>query len=142
MPSFEEKQQAIKASFSSTLSQEEIYKKIMEWRKHLPLFREEWKVENKRVTGCQSILYLHTETREGRLIFYASSDALISAGLASLLIYLYSGETAEVVLMQPPLFFEECKISESLTVGRANGFASLYLRMKQEALSYLSLPSS
>lgn len=109
----------------------------MEWGKRLPSFDPAWKIEENLVQGCQSLMYLHTHVEGKKLYFSADSDALISKGLASILIYLYSGEDAETILKTPPTFLEEIGIVGSLTPGRANGLAGLYFRMKQEALKVL-----
>lgn len=127
----------IKDSFSACASREEVYQKIMEWGELLPPFKPEWKTEENLVHGCQSIMHLHGELKEGKIYFSASSDALISAGLAALLLEAYNGCSPETVLKEPPVFLEELGIPASLTPGRANGLASLYLKMKQEALKLL-----
>ncbi len=129
----------IQASFSACKSQEEIYQIIMGWAKQLPPFNPKWKIDENLVSGCQSIMYLHGEMREGKIYFAAASDALISAGLAAIMLEAYNGQTPETILKVPPSFLEELGISTSLTPGRANGLASLYLKMKQEALR-LMLP--
>jgi len=127
----------IKESFSKCSSQEEVYQKIMEWAKHLPPFQSEWKVEANLVPGCQSVMYLHACFKEGKLFFAAHSDALISTGLAAILIEAYSGMDPEILLKTPPTFLDDLGIPSSLTPGRANGLASLFLKMKQEALKCL-----
>lgn len=127
----------IESDFAGCSLPEMIYQKIIEWGKKLPPFNPEWKNEENLVSGCQSLMYLHAETQEGKIYFYAASDALISAGLAALLIEAYNGETPETVLTSPPLFLDSIGIPASLTPGRANGLASLYLKMKQEALKFL-----
>lgn len=123
--------------FSSCKSKEEIYQKIIEWGKKLPSFETGWKVEKNLVPGCQSLMYLHAEYRERKIYFAASSDALISAGLAAILLEAYNGKSPEYILKTPPVFLDEWGIPASLTPGRANGLASLYLKMKQEAIRYL-----
>lgn len=109
----------------------------MEWGKQLPSFQAEWKVEKNLVPGCQSVMYLHAAFKEGKIYFAAASDALISAGLAAIMIEAYSGLEPEAILKTPPTFLDELGIPASLTPGRANGLASLFLKMKQEALSFL-----
>lgn len=132
----------VRSVFELCKGREELYQTIMEMGKQLPLFKEEWKVEENRVAGCQSLLYLHSELKGGLLVFYASSDALISSGLAALLIAVYSEEAPESILLTPPKFIEEMGLPSALTPGRANGLASLYVRMKQEALRELVASSS
>ena len=133
----------IKQSFAHCTSNEEIYQTIMEWGKRLPPFKDAWKIDANLVSGCQSVMYLHAHLEDGKLYFAAASDALISAGLAALMIEAYRGYTPEALLTTPPTFLEEIGIPGTLTPGRANGLASLFLKMKQTALSYLlPTPSS
>jgi cysteine desulfuration protein SufE len=89
------------------------------------------------VRGCQSKLYLHSASREGKIFFTAKSDALISAGLAALLIFLYSGETPETILKRPPSIIGELNIGASLSPSRSNGLAHIHLRMQKDALMKL-----
>jgi cysteine desulfuration protein SufE len=130
------KQETIESNFASCRSQEEIYQKIMEWGKNLPTFDEKWRTEENRVTGCQSLMYLHAEVSDNKMLFSADSDALISKGLAALLVFFYNEESPETILKEPPTFLESIVLN-ALTPGRANGFSSLYLRMKQAALKAL-----
>ncbi|MEZ5315642.1 MAG: SufE family protein [Chlamydiales bacterium] len=127
---------SIQDSFSLCTTYEETYKKIIEWGHRLSPFRSDWKTTESLVKGCQSIMYLHSEFKEGVIFFTAASDALISAGLAAILIEAYTNHSPEFVLTTPPDFLEELGIPASLTPGRANGLASLYLKMKQEALKF------
>lgn len=90
--------------------------------------------EENSVQGCQSLLYLHTEKEQKILHFHAYSDALISSGLAALLIFLYSGESAEQIIQNPPKVLEKIGIPLALTPSRANGLASLYVKMRKEAI--------
>ena len=97
----------------------------------------EHRVESNEVQGCQSTMYLHSWIEDGRVYFRAWSDALISAGLAELLIRAYNGETPEVVIKALPTFIEDLDIAVSLTPNRANGLYQIHLRMKQDALKFL-----
>lgn len=131
------KQELIKNIFDSCASADERYQKLIELGRALPAFPEEWKCPENLVAGCQSQVYLHTEVKEGKLLFSATSDALISAGLAALLIAVYSDEPAEAILSCPPHFLEELGIHTALSPGRSQGLRSMHLRMKQEALKIL-----
>lgn len=132
-----QKQQEMIDFFSACTNQEEKYEKLMllgKKQKPLPL---EGKTENNLVKGCQSQVYLVTTIKEGLVYFETESDALISAGLAALLTFVYSGELPETILKCPPTYLETIGISSSLTQNRANGLYSIHLRMKQEALKKL-----
>lgn len=124
-------------SFSTCTTPEAVYHTLISWGKNLAPFDPLWKTRENQVIGCQSLMYLHTTMREGKIYFHAYSEALISAGLAALLIYYYQEESPEKVLQQAPLFLEKLGIPQSLTPSRANGLASLYTQMKKAALHYL-----
>lgn len=132
-----EKQQSVLALFADCHDDESKYKKIIELGKQLKRLGAEYKISSNIVKGCQSTVYLHAEESEDRIWFEADSDALISAGLAAILIAVYSGESPEVILKCPPNYLEALGISASLTPNRANGLYSIHLRMKQDALKAL-----
>lgn len=136
-PSCIKKQEALKQIFSLCRTQEEKYQKIIEMGKDLLPLKTEDKTAEHLVKGCQSRMYLRSTLNEGKMHFEAESDALISAGLAALLIKVYEDETPETVLTCPPNYLEEIGISNSLTPNRANGLYSVHLRMKQDALKFL-----
>ncbi|PIS03252.1 MAG: SufE [Chlamydiae bacterium CG10_big_fil_rev_8_21_14_0_10_42_34] len=133
---FQKKCAEIKNKFAA-LSTEERYHLLMEMGRKLPPFPEDFKTPDRIVSGCQSVLYLNTSIIEGKLFFDAHTDALISAGLAALLISVYSGQSAESILKNPPSFITELGLDASLSPSRSNGLAQIHLRMKQEALKAL-----
>lgn len=134
---FAHKEEELKALFASCLTAEAKYEKIIALGKELPPFDAAYKTPGNLVEGCQSVMYLKSEVREGVLFFSVYSEALISKGLAALLLHLYQGESAETVFKNPPSILQELGILQTLTPGRSNGLAALYLRMKQEALNSL-----
>ena len=136
------KQSELTKIFNACPSEESRYEKIIEFgRKNKPLSPKE-KTTKNRVQGCQSTMYLLSTFSEGLVFFQAESDALISSGLAAILIFVYSGETPETILKCPPNYLEELKIGASLTPNRANGLYSIHLRMKQEALNWMMLEAN
>ena len=137
------KQERVKHLFSEAATPEEKYQVLVDLGKEQPHLLPEEKTDKARIRGCQSLTYLKTEYKDGRLYFYTESDALISAGLGQLLTMVYSGETPDVILRCPPTYIEELGLRASLSPGRANGLANILLRLRQEALQYLqgALPS-
>ena len=132
-----EKQQALLELFQGLGSTEEKYQKIIELGKQLPPLDASFQTEACRVAGCQSRLYIHSYMKDGKIYFEADADALISKGLAALLVQVFSGETPETVLKCPPLHLQKLGLQEMLTPSRSNGLAAVYLRLKQEALTFL-----
>lgn len=130
------KSESLKKMFSG-LNLEQRYEKLIEMGRALAEVKEEYRVPENKVLGCQSTVYLHTELKDGKLYFSATADALISAGLAAVLIYVYNGETPENVIKVPPLFIKELNLSASLSPSRSNGLGAIHLRMQQDALKFL-----
>lgn len=132
-----EKQQKLKELFLACPTEEAKYEKIIEMGRQQNPLDNLYKVPENLVKGCQSQMYLHSYWSGDRIMFDAESDALISAGLAALLVQVYNGETPEAILKCPPTYLEEIGINASLTPNRASGLYSMHLRMKQDALKML-----
>ena len=136
-PSCTEKQEYLKESFLSLKTPEEKYHRIIELGQKASKMDLDDQVKENLVPGCQSLLYLKVERKEEKLSLQASSDALISAGLAQLLIQVYDEEPPEAVLKCPPYFLNELGLFESLSPSRANGLKSLFQKLQKESLKFL-----
>lgn len=133
-----ENQEKLKQIFSSRHTAEEKYTKVIELGRSLNSYPKEGQTPDHLVKGCQSQLYLKSSFKDGLMYFQAASDALISAGLAALLLMIYDGQPPEAILKCPPTVLKDLEITSYLSPNRANGLRSLYLRMQQEAIKALS----
>lgn len=129
-----ERQRRILSLFVECVSPESKYQKIIEFGRKLPRLNPEQKIPQNIVSGCQSMMYMHSYMEGEKLYFSIDSEALISAGLAALLIEVYNGESFETIIKCPPDYLKELGITSSLTPSRVNGLYSVYLRMKQDGL--------
>jgi len=134
---FEERLLSVKKKFQSLSTPDEKYAYLIELGRALPPYPTQLRTPDRIVPGCQSTLYLSSHLENGKLFFQSNSDALISQGLAALLIQVYSNLPPQALLLNPPAFLHELGIFASLSPHRSNGLASIYARMKQEALKYL-----
>jgi cysteine desulfuration protein SufE len=137
-PSYEDKQAHVKHLFSACHTPDQKYEKIIEIGRKLPPLDPSLMTDAHRVKGCQSRMYLSAKYLNGRVFFELGADALISAGLGGLLLSVYQGETPETILSCPPRFLEELQIHQHLSPSRSHGLSSLLLRMKQEALRFIT----
>lgn len=133
---FEKKQEELKKYFNS-LNTSQKYEQIIALGKELSLLPKEEHSEDKKVKGCQSLMFLKTELTEGQLHFQVYSDALISLGLAALLMKAYEGQSPDTLLTCPPAFIKDIGLEESLTPNRAAGIYNIHLKMQQDALKLL-----
>lgn len=132
-----ENQVVVKKLFATCATEEDKYERIIELGRSVRQLAEEYRVDGNLVPGCQSLMYMRSYMQGGKVFFEVSSDALISLGLAAIMLKIYNGETPEAILKCPPECIQELGINASLTPGRANGLYSIHLRMKQDALRYL-----
>jgi len=137
-----QKQRDLIVLFKDIFSMESRYKKIISLGKELPPFNPDARTSANLVAGCQSNFYLEVIYRDSRIFFNGDSDALISKGLAALLIRVYSEEYPETIAFCPPSYLKELGIQNQLSIGRAQGLSSLYSRMQKEAFKCLSATPS
>ena len=133
-----EKQRALVEIFTNFSDPEAKYEKIIELGRSLTPLSEEYHTPENLVEGCQSRLYLRAFMQGDVIRYQASSDALISAGLAALLLAVYDHEPPEAILQCPPEFLQEIGIFSSLSPNRSNGLRSLFRRMQREAALLLT----
>ncbi|MEI6242569.1 MAG: SufE family protein [Chlamydiota bacterium] len=134
---FLSKTSSLLSQFSSCSTPEETYEKIIEMGKNLPPFPSEFLIPANKVPGCQSILYIHAFQENHLMYFHAESDALISKGLAALLLHVYNGESAESILKNEPVFLKKIGLEGALSPSRSNGLFSILLQMRKETLPFL-----
>ena len=129
----EEKKQEIIEDFSLYEEWLDKYEYLIELGKSLDAFPEEKKTEDRLIKGCQSRVWLDAEERDGKLYFAADSDAIITKGIISLLISVYSGRTREEIASDDFGFVAEIGLKENLSPTRANGLVSMIDTIKRLA---------
>ena len=101
------------------------YEYIIDLGKSLDSFPESSKTDEKLIKGCQSRVWLDWKTEDGNLYFQADSDAIITRGIISLLIRIYSGRTPEEILASDFSVVEKIGLKQNLSPTRANGLLSM-----------------
>ena len=129
----EEKKQQIVDDFSLYDEWLDKYEYLIELGKALEPFPEEKKTEDRLIKGCQSRVWLDSEVRDGKLFFTADSDAIITKGIISLLIGVYSGRTPEEIAADDFGFVSQIGLKENLSPTRANGLVSMIETIKKVA---------
>ncbi len=137
MKTLEEAKQEIIEDFSMYDEWLDKYEYLIELGKNLEDYPEAEKTDDKLIKGCQSRVWLNSRLEGGRLFFNADSDAIITRGIISLLISVYSGRTPEEIAGDDFGFIEEIGLKENLSPTRANGLVSMIARIKELAESSL-----
>ena len=112
------------------------YNYIIELGKSLPMIDEKLKTESNLIKGCQSRVWLSAEF-DGKVInFTGDSDAVITKGIANLLVRTLSGHTPDEILEADLGFIDQIGLKEHLSPTRSNGLVSMIKQMKLYALAY------
>ena len=120
-----EAEQAIVEEFAFFDDWSERYQYLIDLGKRLPALPEEFKTEENRLQGCQSMVWIVPEGDAGRLDFRAISDSTIVSGLIYLALRVYSGRSAKEILATPPDYISKIGLSRHLSPTRSNGLAAL-----------------
>lgn len=128
-------QQDIISEFEFFEDWDERYEYIIETGKALAPMPLEHKVEDNKIKGCQSSVWLYASQADGKIQFDADSDAMIVKGLIALLMRVYNGQSASDILANPPVFIDEIGMTQHLSQTRANGLASMVKQIRAYALA-------
>ena len=112
------------------------YEYIIELGKSLPLIEEQYKVDENIIKGCQSKVWVHAEEKDGKVIFSADSDAILTKGIIAILIRAFSNQTPAAILEANTDFVDEIGLKEHLSATRANGLVSMIKKIKMYALAF------
>lgn len=126
-------QEAVIEDFSMYEEWLDKYEYLIDMGKNLGGFPQEKKTDDRLIKGCQSRVWLDCEVKEGRLFFTADSDAIITKGIISLLIKVYSGRTPQEIAEDDFSFLNEIGLKENLSPTRANGLVSMIDTIKAAA---------
>lgn len=108
---------------------EDRYRVIIDLGKKLPDFPEEGKIEENRIRGCVSQVWMIPRVSDEdppRIEFIADSDSHIVKGLIAILMMVYSGKSSdEIRAINMEEIFQNLGLEEHLSPNRRNGFYSM-----------------
>jgi len=108
----------------------------MELGKKLEPLKDEYKIDENLIRGCQSKVWLTAELKDDLLLFSADSNTEITKGLISLLIRVLSGRKVNEILNSNLYFLERIGIGNIIGSQRSNGLLSMIKQIKLYALAY------
>ena len=136
MGNIESIQQEIINEFDFFDDWSEKYQYLIDLGKNLPTFNKINRVDENIVKGCQSNVWLHAEIIDDKIFYTADSDAIISKGIISILISVFSGQKPEDIVTAKIDFIEKIGLSNHLSQTRANGLLAMVKQIKIYAVAY------
>jgi cysteine desulfuration protein SufE len=112
------------------------YDYLIELSKEIPMIAQDQRQDDNLIKGCQSKVWLHASQPQDKVVFKADSDAIITKGIAALLIRVMSGQTSKDILENDMYFIDAIGLKEHLSMTRSNGLISMIKQMKFYALAF------
>lgn len=114
----------------------ERYNYLIDLGKSLPLIDQAYRNDEYLIRGCQSRVWLNADLRDGKIYYSADSDAIITKGIAALMIRVFTGHTPDEILNADLAFIDEIGLKEHLSPTRSNGLVSMINQMRYYAMAY------
>ena len=118
---------------------EDRYKYVIDLGKKLPKLSEDEKIDEYKVQGCVSQVWLIAQTDDTKLDgpilqFRGDSDAHIVRGLVAIMLSVFSGLSAKQICKTDiNEIFAKLGLIEHLTPQRANGLRSMAAKIREHA---------
>lgn len=126
-------QAAIAEEFAFFSDWSERYQYLIDLGRKLPAFPDALRIEEHRLHGCQSMVWIASSGDAARLDFEATSDSSIVTGLVYLALRVYSGRSAAEILATEADYVANVGLSKHLSPTRTNGLAALLAFIKDTA---------
>ncbi|MGQ4583266.1 SufE family protein [Lysobacter sp. F60174L2] len=136
-PTAAEAQAAIREEFAFFSDWSERYQYLIDLGRKLPDLPAEWKTEEHRLHGCQSMVWIVAEGDAGKLDFHAISDSAIVSGLVYLALRVYSGRSAAEIADTDADYIADIGLAKHLSPTRSNGLAALLAFIRDQARNRL-----
>jgi len=109
------------------------YEHIIDIGKDLPPLDDTLKNDDTRIHGCQSKVWIHTDIDDDRMRLQGDSDAMITKGLAGLLIRVLDNQPPEIVRDAKLAFIDDIGMREHLSSTRSNGLHAMIEQIRERA---------
>jgi len=136
MKSIQNIEEEIVEEFSMFDSWIDKYDYLIDLGKSLDILKDEFKIKENIIAGCQSQVWLHAENKNDTIEYRADSDAIMTKGIIALLIRVLSNQRPNDIIDAKLDFIKTIGLEEQLSQTRANGLKSMIKQMKIYALAY------
>lgn len=112
------------------------YNYIIELAKDIPAIDDKFKTQQYLIEGCQSKVWINAELVDGKILYTADSDAIITKGIIALLVRVMDNQTPKDLMNIDLFFLKEIGLQENLSPNRANGLIAMIKQMKLYAIAF------
>ena len=112
------------------------YDHLIELGNDLPAMDPQFKTDEFLINGCQSKVWLNAEYKDGKVWYFADSDAIIVRGIVALLVKALNGQPPKEIIENDLYFIDEIGLKQNLSPTRSNGLVSMVKKMKLYAIAY------
>ena len=111
------------------------YDYLIELSDTLPAIAPEHRTEQYVIKGCQSRVWVDAKLEDGKMMYSADSDAIITKGIIALLIRVMNGRSPQEIVDLDLYFIDAIGLGENLSPTRSNGLVAMIKQMKMYALA-------
>ncbi|MDZ4844743.1 MAG: SufE family protein [Chitinophagales bacterium] len=129
----DEIQEQIVQEFSLFENPMDKYEYLIDIGKQLPDLDAQNKTDENLVKGCQSKVWLHSSAKDGRMVFEADSNTVITKGIIGLLIRVLSNQKPEDILKTNLEFIDKIDLKSHLSSQRTSGLGAMIKYIKAYA---------
>ena len=134
--SLNERQDEIIEEFSVFDDWMDKYNYLIELSKDLPEIDPKYKTQQYLIEGCQSKVWLFADLEDNVIRYSADSDAIITKGIAALLIRVLDRQKPSDIMNNELYFIERIGLQQNLSPTRSNGLLAMVKQMKLYAMAY------
>ncbi len=115
------------------------YEYLIELGGSLESIDNKFRTNEYLINGCQSKVWINAELVDGKIVFKADSDAIITKGIVALLIKVLSGRTPNEVMNADLFFIDKIGLKQNLSPTRSNGLLAMIKQMKMYGVAFSNL---
>lgn len=112
------------------------YDYLISLSESLPMIDPSKRNDKYLIEGCQSRVWVASELKDGKVVYTADSDAIITKGIIALLIRVMNNRCPEELAHIDLYFINAIGLGENLSPTRSNGLRAMVAQMKLDALVY------
>jgi len=109
------------------------YKYLISLARRAQPFPEEFRLDNFKVKGCLSQVWLVPKFENGVVNYFSDSDAAIVKGTVTLISDIYSGSNPHDITNNERNLMEELDLGNILSMNRRNGAHNMLATVKEQA---------